>query len=428
MENYTDRRRRIPKYMMFNKKRWITALVVMIAAGIGAVIVACSSGDSTSANASLVSGKVKHVWVITLENENYSTTFGANTPSPYLAKTLTAQGALLSGYYGTGHVSLDNYVSMLSGQPGTPQTVSDCITYADFAQTNTTFQDQLAVGNGCVYPANVKTLPDQLKAKGLTWKGYMGDMGNDPARESVTCGHPALNATDLTQTAEAPSAAVPLGDQYATRHNPFVYFHSIIDSPDCQANVVNLDKNLQNDLTSASTTANFNFITPSLCDDGHDAPCVDGRPGGLVSADAFLQKWIPIITASPAYKADGLIIINFDESTYGSVVPSSTGVAITFNGGVCCGQQPGPNLPTYPQTTSLKSGAATYTLTYTNYGGDNTGAVLLSPFIKGGTVTTTGYNHYSMLRSIEDIFGLGHLGFAQESSVGTFGADVFTGL
>ena len=207
-----------------------------------------------------------------------------------------------------------------------------------------------------------------------------------------------------------------------------MYFHSIVDSSDCQSNVVNLDKNLQNDLASVSTTANFNFITPSLCDDGHDAPCVDGRPGGLVSADAFLQKWIPIITASPAYKADGLIIINFDETSYGSVVPSASGVAITYNGNVCCGQQPGPNLAAFPQTSTIKVGSAAYTLTYSNYGGDNTGAVLLSPFIKGGTVTATGYNHYSMLRSIEDIFGLSHLGFAQESSVVPFGADIYTGL
>ena len=109
--------------MMFKKKGWITTAAVLMAAGIGVTIVACSdNGSTTSQNASLVSGKVKHVWVITLENENYSTTFGASTPSPYLAKTLTSQGALLSGYYGTGHVSLDNYVSMLSGQPGTPQT------------------------------------------------------------------------------------------------------------------------------------------------------------------------------------------------------------------------------------------------------------------------------------------------------------------
>jgi hypothetical protein len=253
-------------------------------------------------------------------------------------------------------------------------------------------------------------------------------MGNDPARESATCGHPVLNTTDRTQTAEAPSAAVPAGDQYATRHDPFMYFHSIVDSADCQSHVVNLNDNLQNDLASASTTANFNFITPSLCDDGHDAPCVDGRPGGLVSADAFLQKWIPIITASAAYKADGLIIINFDESAPGSEVPSATGVTITFNGAICCGEEPGPNLAAYPQTASIKAGPATYLLTYANYGGDNTGAVMLSPFIKPGTVSTVGYNHYSMLRSIEDIFGLTHLGYAQGAAVVPFGKDIFTGL
>jgi hypothetical protein len=53
----------------------------------------------------------------------------------------------------------------------------------------------------------------------------MGDMGNDPTRESATCGHPVLNTLDHTQSAAAPTAAVPLGDQCAARHNPFVYFH-----------------------------------------------------------------------------------------------------------------------------------------------------------------------------------------------------------
>ncbi len=86
-------RRQQTNFMMLNSKRWITAAAVLMAAGIGVSIVACSdNGGSTSQNASLVSGKVKHVWVITLENENYSTTFGLNTQSPYLAKTLTCTG------------------------------------------------------------------------------------------------------------------------------------------------------------------------------------------------------------------------------------------------------------------------------------------------------------------------------------------------
>jgi hypothetical protein len=84
-----------------------------------------------------------------------------------------------------------------------------------------------AIGNGCVYPSSIKTLPDQLDAAGKTWRAYMEDMGNDPNREASSCGHPVLNTNDLTQAAEAPSASVPLGDQYASRHNPFVYFHSI---------------------------------------------------------------------------------------------------------------------------------------------------------------------------------------------------------
>ena len=52
----------------------------------------------------------------------------------------------------------------------------------------------------------------------------MQDMGNDPAREAATCGHPAVGSADGTQKATA-------RDQYAARHDPFVYFHSIIDSP-----------------------------------------------------------------------------------------------------------------------------------------------------------------------------------------------------
>src|SRR5215813_6632517 len=228
--------------------------------------------------------KFGHVFVIVLENEGFEVTFGPNSKAPFLAKTLTSRGVLLSQYFATGHVSLDNYIAMLSGQAATPQTRLDCITYADFVLTGTTSDGQ-AIGSGCVYPASVKTLADQLTAAGKTWRGYMEDMGNDPARESATCGHPALNSLDHTQSAEAPSATVPLGDQYAARHNPFVYFHSIIDSPDCNRNVVNLNK-LPEDLAREDRTPNLVFITPNLCNDGHDAPCKNGQPGGLVSADA----------------------------------------------------------------------------------------------------------------------------------------------
>jgi len=362
--------------------------------------------------------RIKHVFVIVLENEGFDVTFGPNSKAPFLSQTLPNQGVLLTQYYGTGHVSLDNYIAMLSGQAATPQTRNDCTTYADYILTGTT-PDGQAIGTGCVYPASIKTLPDQLNAIGKTWRGYMGDMGNDPTRESATCGHPALNTPDLTQSSEAPSASVPLGDQYASRHDPFVYFHSIIDSPDCNKNVVNLNQ-LPLDLAHEDTTPNFVFITPNLCDDGHDAPCKNGQPGGLVSADAFLQKWIPLIQASKAYQKDGLIIINFDEGGLSIQAGANGQLSIVAPGLFCCNEQPGPNLAPFPQTTNI---TPTISLTFENYGGDRTGAVLLSPFLKPGTVSNTPFNHYSLLKSLEDIFDTDeYLGYAaQPGLVGFFG-------
>jgi hypothetical protein len=361
-----------------------------------------------------------------LENKSFSSTFGPDSQAPYLSKTLRSKGALLTQYYGTGHDSLDNYISAISGQASTPQTSDDCNIYADFHRTGTA-PDGQAVGQGCVYPSSVKTITNQLVAAGLTWKGYMQDMGNDPARESATCGHPPLNARDLTQVAEAPSPAVPLGDKYATRHDPFMYFHSILDSPACNRDVVNLRK-LKTDLRSISTTPNFSFITPNLCNDGHNSPCSDGRPGGLKSINTFLAKWVPIIMNSPAYKKDGLIVITFDEGGGGKIERSGKQVTVTVHGKYCCHEQEGPNLGRkYPYVVTYHQQGLVITRKTLNYGGDRTGALLLSRYIRPDTVSNVPYNHYSLLRSMEQIFGIQHyLGYAGQKGLVTFGADVFT--
>jgi len=407
-------------------------LAAMLACAGALVLSACSSTDETPQTKSLQS--IKHVFVLTLENKNYADTFGDKPVIPYLATTLASQGALLRQYYGTTHVSLGNYVAMLSGQSITADTQNDCQVYKDFVLTGTSDHGQ-AIGSGCVYPASVKTLADQLKDAKLTWKGYMEDMGNDPTRESATCGHVALNSQDVTQGPIGPSDAVPLGDSYVARHNPFVYFHSIIDSPDCDANVVNLSK-LENDLKSASTTANFNFITPSACSDAHDDTCADGKTKGVDAANAFLQKWVPIITSSEAFKKDGLLIINFDEGgTSSAALDVATGTLTTTQAGeTCCNQQTGPNVTKYPLSQSFQLPAeyqAVYhakvlNMVVTSYGGDRVGAVLISPFIKAGTVSDVPYNHYSMLRSLEDILvGGKYLGYAGQEGLVSFGKDIF---
>jgi len=335
---------------------------------------------------------IKHVFIIVLENESEATTFGPGSPAPYLAKTLRSQGAFLPNYYGTGHESNDNYISMISGQPPNPMNQADCQFFDDFA-VQATGNYGAEEGAGCVYPADIQTIAGQLSAAGRTWRDYNQSMGNDPSREAAECGHPAIGAKDGTQSETAT-------DAYATRHDPFVYFHSIIDDTTlCDTHVVNLDL-LPHDLASAAATPNYVFITPDLCSDGHDATCADpSRPGGFAGIEQFLEQWVPQITHSPAFtQQNGLLIITFDEAS-GSDASS------------CCGEIAGPASPS--------PGAS-------GPGGGDVGAVLLSPCIAPGTVTQQAYNHYTMLRSVEDQFGLAHLGYAQLPGERDFGSDVFT--
>jgi len=395
----------------------------------------CTTG---SRNAVPAPPPLRHVFIIMLENQDYKDTFGSSAQDPYLMNTLRPMGAQLTQYFATGHQSLDNYIALISGQPSSLQTQGDCERYKDFQMSGLT-ADGLAIGDGCVYPASVKTLANQLESAGYSWKGYMEDMGNDPSRESASCGHPALGDLDRTQNPQAPSAAVPMGDQYAARHDPFVYFHAIIDTPRCATQVVRLEQ-LSTDLAQSASTPNLAFITPNLCHDGHDgdgsgAPgrgCVNGEPGGLRSADEFLKTWVPRILASPAYQRDGLLIITFDESNAASVTTgknSVSGMKMTravFAGAACCNQQNGPNV-TRPAIIDFPVDEQEfYRLELTGIGGDRIGAVLLSPFIKAGTVSEVPYNHYALLRSVEDLFGLGHLGYAAQPGLAPFGPDVYT--
>jgi hypothetical protein len=282
---------------------------------------------------------------------------------------------------------------MVSGIAPNPETQGDCLrSYSDvFPGTMT--PDGQVIGSGCVYPAEAKTVVDQLEEAGLSWRGYMEDMANTPG-QPTTCRHPAIGDTDDTQSARE-------GDQYATRHNPFVYFHSVIDDQArCDEHVVPLAQ-LTLDLRSAATTPTYVFVTPDLCSDGHDEPCIDGRPGGLESIDVFLKEWVRTITQSRAYKDGGMMIVTWDEANF----PGSPG-----SSEACCGEPIGPNTPA-PGIDGP--------------GGGRTGTVILSPFTHGGTVNETEFNHYSMLRSIEDLFGLSPLGYAGLPELHTFGDDVF---
>ncbi len=340
---------------------------------------------------------VRHVFLIVLDDKSFTAAFGRDSPSVYLAKALPAKGALLEDYYSIGHWSLVNYIAMVSGQAPNPATQRDCMDVNNFRLFKPTLDSHgEALGVGCVYPTLVKSLPDQLEKAGLSWRGYMEDLGKDSLRDKYgMCTLRRIGQKDLTGFFTGP-------DGYAAKHNPFIYFHTILDDQArCAAHVVNLDE-LTRDLRSAATTPNYSFIVANLCHDGQNDHCGDGTLGGAAGMDGFLRKWVSAITGSPAYRKDGLLIVTFAQSD-----------GITPDGyDACCGEK---SLSSNP----LKPG-------FRGSGGGRVGAVALSPFIRPGTVSSHPYNHYSLLRTVEDIFGLDYLGYAGEPSLRSFGSDVFT--
>ncbi len=303
-------------------------------------------------------GKVKHVWLIILENKSYDASFTGLNKNTYLWQTLPQQGVLLKRYYGTGHFSLDNYISLVSGQATEPDTQADCPYYDSFSGTlerkgslftNRNFgqlassagPNAAAGSNGCVYPSSVPTLFNQFDEAGVGWKGYAQDLGNPdasgPAHDAGAqyCGAPYATPGATGSTAQPNPGSANATDQYVPKHFPFPWFESILQSGDCDsrhiANLFDPSNGLYHDLQSEASTPAFSWISPNNCSDAHDAVCHGNNlsggfadpstpnppvnyTGGLYAADSFLEHVIPEIEASPAFKDGGLIDITFDEA------------------------------------------------------------------------------------------------------------------
>jgi hypothetical protein len=336
------------------------------------------------------------VFVVMLSDQPYATAFGPASPAHYLSGTLEKQGKLLERYYAVAHEELANGIALLSGQGPTVATAANCSVYADLTQTGA--EAGQVLGNGCVYPTSTGTLMSQLTAKHLAWKAYIEGI-DEGAGTPPACAHPILGAAD-------PSAAPTSGEAYQTRQNPFVYFHSVTDSSACAANDVGINK-LKGDLASEKRTASFSYIAPGPCDNGSPTPCAPGKASGMVAADNFLKKIVPKILSSNAYKHGGLLAITVDQA------PASGEYADSSS---CCGQPRFSNLPA-PTGAAALAGS----------GGGQVGLLLLSPFVKGGGLVQDTYNHFSLLATIEQVFGLSRLGYAGLSEVKPLSPSLFSG-
>lgn len=303
----------------------------------------------------------RHVVVLVLENESEEATFSGHT----YVNGLRSGGVFLPNYYGTGHASLDNYVAMVSGQPSNGLTNSDCLPSNLYlcAQSTT--------------PLGGRHLGDQLDAAGVSWKSYMDGTTRPCAHEAYS---PSSPVPDPYQGNGNKPNTDGAGPDYADRHNPFVTFPDFVGDPARCAAHQRPFTELAGDITH-DRVPRFAFITPDTCHDGHDDPCSGGQPGGLKSANRWLSRQLPSVLAYLAHH-DGLLILISDE------------------GGIPATQ------PQDASCSSCASGGA----------GGRTGAVLLSPRLPRGTTVGTGYDHDSLLRTIEDSFGITeHLNLAAQS-------------
>jgi hypothetical protein len=331
---------------------------------------------------------VKHLFLIVLPPAKYDDAFGPDSKAPYLATDLTKKGELVPNYYAVTSGELANKIALVSGQGPNPDTLAGCTSYTDMSpgtESTDTQQKGQVLGTGCVFPRSTLTLADELVANGRTWKAYVAEPPPPAAARQDT------TSTDTTPTDTATTDTPPPPPQVCGRtpDTPFVSFHSVIDLPDCADSFAGMDQ-LTTDLSAATSTPSLAYIEPHLPD--------------LASDDAFLKDLIPKITDSPAYKDGGMIAITFANSPQDGDTPDSS---------ACCAEPVYPNIPAPPPADpaapviALPPGADTAT-----GGGGRVGLLLLSSFVKAGSTAVSSYNHYSLLRSVEDLFGLQPTGYA----------------
>jgi hypothetical protein len=414
---------------------------------------------------------IKHVFLIVLSDRGFAHSFASSRTGGYLAGALRRQGELVQNYYAVAGAPLANEIALISGQGPTEQTASDCPVVSRIKPATKGPRGQV-LGSGCVYPADAKTLAGQLAKAGHSWKAYLQGVSG----KSASACHVPEPGSQVPQTGARAGVLA--------WHNPFVFFRSLTIGSACHKTVVGLGQ-LAGDLKSAGTTPSLSYIVPAPCNDGSEAPCKPNAPTGMAAANRFLKSVVPEIERSAAYKADGMIAVTFDQapqtgadadpssccsapsvfpnlrslpSGTPAVPPAAMGIGTSTTSTTSTGTTgtttttgtdttgttttTGTDTTTTGATTSPTDTSTTGTTSPTGTtttpvdtsgggisptgGGGQVGLLLISQYVKPNSVDVIDYfNHFSLLASIEKLFGLHWLGYAGVPALPVFATAVF---
>jgi hypothetical protein len=296
------------------------------------------TSTTTSATPSPDAGlpSVGHVFLIALSTPGYADAFGKRSDAPYL-RSLVRKGTLLTHFDSLGHGELADELAMVSGQAPNPDTSAGCTTFREYPSSAAANSRGLVPGKGCVYPDTALTLGDQVTSDGKAWGAYIDAMGK------TTCQHPNSNASTRL--------GLPgTGPGYDVLHNPFVFFHSLLDAGDCFNDDHDLSK-LTPALKSASRTPRLSFVAPDACADGN---LVATKPSGIGTTTT---------------------------GTSSSSSSTTTGATTTGTGTT--------STPTTTSTTTTASGTTTTTTTTTNTTASSTPTTTTTTTTASSTPTTT---------------------------------------
>jgi phosphatidylinositol-3-phosphatase len=253
------------------------------------IVIVLSWLVATTAVGNAQMSKVKTVWVVLMENHNWTgnnsgAAFGApdlkgNPLAPYINGPLLETSAHAEQYYNPpgNHPSQPNYLWLEAGtnfgvladtQPGQPQITTH------------------------------KHLTRLLEDAGISWTAYAEPDFGSPVFD--TC---------------------PLDFNFLdVEHLAFVFFSDVnrglsAKSAECIKHVRPYYQ-LATDLAN-QTSARYNFITPNLCHDGHEriSPCsAQESKDNTLRSDTWLKQNVPLILNSAEYKQGGALFIIWDEA------------------------------------------------------------------------------------------------------------------